>query len=239
MNKLVKDARKAYDDFEFHVIYHDLSDFCTIQLSKLYIDITKDRVYAEGAASRARRSAQTAMYHIVSSMTRLMAPLLAFTAEEIWQAMPHKASDKKESIFLNEMPAYDDSLAFADLTARFDTLFDLREHVMKALELARAEKRIGKSLDAKVTVYAPNDPAYALLDSFRAELPTLFIVSQVELLKAAAPEGTVIEDGAPFGVVVSAAEGEKCDRCWNYTTDAFHDGEEGCLCPRCRRVLGL
>ena len=239
MNKLVKDARKAYDDFEFHVIYHDLSDFCTIQLSKLYIDITKDRVYAEGAASRARRSAQTAMYHIVSSMTRLMAPLLAFTAEEIWQAMPHKASDKKESIFLNEMPAYDDSLAFADLTARFDAIFALREHVMKALELARAEKRIGKSLDAKVTVYAPDAAAFDTLKAFESELPTLFIVSQVTLENAAAPADVVTEEGAPIAVAVSAAEGEKCDRCWNYTTDAFHDGEEGCLCPRCKAVLGL
>ena len=110
---------------------------------------------------------------------------------------------------------------------------------MKALELARAEKRIGKSLDAKVTVYAPNDPAYALLADFEAELPTLFIVSQVTLCKAAAPEGTVIEDGAPCGVAVEAAAGEKCDRCWNFSTEAFHDAEGGCLCPRCKAVLGL
>ncbi len=239
MNTLVKSARKAYDDFEFHVIYHDLSDFCTIQLSKLYIDITKDRVYAEGAASRARRSAQTAMYHIVSAMTRLMAPLLAFTAEEIWQAMPHKASDKKESIFLNEMPVFDEALTFEDLTARFDALFALRENVMKALELARAEKRIGKSLDAKVTVYAPDAAAFETLKAFEAELPTLFIVSQVALENTAAPADAVIEEGAAIAVKVDAAEGEKCDRCWNYTTAGFHDGEDGCLCPRCKTVLGL
>ena len=238
MNKLVKNAREAYNDFEFHAIYHDLSDFCTIQLSKLYIDITKDRVYAEGAASRERRSAQTAMYHIVSSMTRLMAPLLAFTAEEIWQAMPHKASDNKESIFLNEMPAFDEALSFADVTARFDAIFALREHVMKALELARAEKRIGKSLDAKVTVYAEG-AAFDTLKAFESELPTLFIVSQVALCNAAAPAGVVAEEGAPIAVAVCAAEGEKCDRCWNYTTEGFHDGEEGVLCPRCKAVLGL
>ncbi len=239
MNKLVKNAREAYNDFEFHVIYHDLSDFCTIQLSKLYIDITKDRVYAEGAASRERRAAQTAMYYIVSSMTRLMAPLLAFTSEEIWQAMPHKASDKKESIFLNEMPAYNASLDFADVTARFDAIFALRDHVMKALELARAEKRIGKSLDAKVTVYAPDAAAFDTLKAFESELPTLFIVSQVALENAAAPADLATEEGAPIAVKVDTAEGEKCDRCWNYTKDAFHDGEEGVLCPRCRRVLGL
>ena len=109
---------------------------------------------------------------------------------------------------------------------------------MKSLELARAEKRIGKSLDAKITVYAPDADVYGLLDSFRAELPTIFIVSQVELCHAAAPAGTVIEEG-PIGVVVEAAEGEKCDRCWNFTKEPFHDDEGGCLCPRCKSVLGL
>ena len=239
MNDLVKKARAAYEGYEYHIIYHAICDFCTTELSKLYIDITKDRVYGEAAASKARRSAQTAMYYIVSAMTRLMAPLLAFTAEEIWQAMPHCAGDVKESVFLNDMPVFDEALTFPQITAHYNELFALREHVMKALELARAEKRIGKSLDAKVTVYAPNDPAYSLLESFKEELPALFIVSQVELCREAAPEGTVIEDDAPFGVVVSAAEGEKCDRCWNYTTSGFHDGEDGCLCPRCKAVLGL
>ena len=239
MNELVKKARAAYDNFEYHIIYHALCDFCTTELSKLYIDITKDRVYGEAAASKARRSAQTAMYYIVSAMTRLMAPLLAFTAEEIWQAMPRRAGDVKESVFLNDMPAYDESLARPEIAAEWDKLFELREYVMKALELARAEKRIGKSLDAKVAVYAPDAAAFDLLKAFEAELPTLFIVSQVELLNAAAPEGAVMEEGAPIAVAVAAADGEKCDRCWNYTTNGFHDGEDGCLCPRCKAVLGL
>ena len=238
MNALTRTVRTAYEDFEFHVIYHAINDFCTTQLSKLYIDITKDRVYAEAAASRARRAAQSAMYYIISGLTRLMAPLLAFTAEEIWQAMPHRAADVKESVFLNDMPTFDEALTFPEIAAHYEELFASREHVMKALELARAEKRIGKSLDAKVTVYA-TDAAYKLLSDFEAELPTLFIVSQVALVNAAAPEGTVTEEGAPFGVVVEAAEGEKCDRCWNYTVNAYHDGEDGCLCPRCKAVLGL
>ncbi|MBQ3482885.1 MAG: isoleucine--tRNA ligase [Clostridia bacterium] len=238
MNELVKTARRAYNTYEFHVIYHGLCNFCTVELSKLYIDITKDRVYAEAADSKARRSAQTAMYYIVHAMTRLMAPLLAFTAEEIWQAMPHKASDVKESVFLNDMPDFDESLVFADVTTRWDELFALREPVMKALELARAEKRIGKSLDAKVTVFAPDTKAYDLLAAFESELPTVFIVSQVELEKAAAPAGTVIEEGSPIGVVVAAAEGEKCDRCWNFTQNGTKDSEGGCLCPRCKSVLG-
>ncbi len=237
MNDLVRSARESYDAYEFHTIYHEVNNFCTVELSKLYIDITKDRVYAEAADSKARRSAQTAMYYIISALTRLVAPLLAFTAEEIWQAMPRAEGDVAESVFLNDLPAADEALAFPEVRAKWDRLFSLREPVMKALELARAEKRIGKSLDAAVTVYAPDAEVYALLDAFRAELPTVFIVSQVELLQAAAPAGTVIEDGAPIGVVVEAAAGEKCDRCWNYTTEGTMD-EDGCLCPRCRRVLG-
>ena len=238
MNALVKEAREAYEDYEFHVIYHAVSDFCTVELSKLYIDITKDRVYTEAADSKARRSAQTAMYYIISSLTRLVAPLLAFTAEEIWQSMPHKASDKKQSVFLNEMPAFDEALTFPEVTARYNELLTLRESVMKALELARAEKRIGKSLDAKVTVFAEGDADYALLSRFEQELPTLFIVSQVELVKAAAPESAVLDE-SPVGVLVEAAEGEKCDRCWNFTKQPYRDDEQGCLCPRCRQVLGL
>ena len=237
MNELVRNARRAYDDFEFHVIYHDLNDFCTINLSKLYIDITKDRVYAERADSLARRAAQTAMYYIISAMTRLMAPLLSFTAEEIWQAMPHTVSDRTESVFLNEMPAYDERLAFSELDT-YPAFFALREHVMKALELSRAEKRIGKSLDAKITIYAPDADTFAMLKAFENELPTFCIVSQVKLVNATAPVDAVAEEGAPIAVLVDVADGEKCDRCWNYTTEPYHDGEEGCLCPRCRAVIG-
>ncbi|MBR2311906.1 MAG: isoleucine--tRNA ligase [Clostridia bacterium] len=238
MNDLVKRAREAYDAYEFHTIYHEVNNFCTVELSKLYIDITKDRVYAEAAASKARRSAQTAMYYIINALTRILAPLISFTAEEIWQAMPHAEGDNATSVFLNDLPAYDEALAFPAVRAKWDQLFVLREPVMKALEIARADKRIGKSLDAAVTVYAPDAAVYALLSNFRAELPTVFIVSQVELKNAAAPAGTVVEEGAPIAVVVDAAAGEKCDRCWNYTTAGTVTEEDGCLCPRCREVLG-
>jgi isoleucyl-tRNA synthetase len=237
MNELTRVVREAYDSFEFHTIYHEVNNFCTVELSKLYIDITKDRVYAEAADSKARRSAQTAMYFIISGLTRLLAPLLSFTAEEIWQAMPHRASDLCESVYLNDMPAFDEALTFSEVTERWNALFALRENVMKALELARAEKRIGKSLDAKVTVYAADEKTFALLDAHRDELPTVFIVSQVELVKGETPAEAVIED-SPIGVLVVEAEGEKCDRCWNYTVNGFKDGEDGCLCPRCRAVLG-
>ena len=177
------------------------------------------------------------MYYIISTLTRLLAPLISFTAEEIWQAMPRAEGDVAESVFLNDLPAFDEALTFADVREKWDRLFALREPVMKALELARAEKRIGKSLDAAVTVYAPEAESFALLNAFVAELPTVFIVSQVKLENAAAPESAVVEEGYPIGVIVSEAAGEKCDRCWNYTTEGVSNEEDGCLCPRCRAVL--
>ena len=133
--------RRAYDDYEFHIVYHAINNFCTVEMSKLYVDITKDRLYVEPAASMARRSAQTTMYLILSALTRLVAPLLAFTAEEIWLAMPHLATDERESVFLNLMPSYKPEWEFDSVASRYTALFDLRETVMKALEIARADKK--------------------------------------------------------------------------------------------------
>ena len=119
MNDLTKTVLRAYDEYEFHIVYHEIGNFCTTELSKLYIDITKDRVYTEKADSLARRSAQTVMYFVLSGMIRLLAPVLAFTAEEMWQAIPHAASDIKESVYLNDMPAYDAALAYGEIRARW------------------------------------------------------------------------------------------------------------------------
>ena len=236
-NKLVGEVRDAFDGYEFHIAYHALNNFCTIDLSKLYVDITKDRVYTERADSQARRSAQTAMYIIISGMTHLMAPIISFTAEEIWQSMPHASSDKKESIFLNDMPAYDASLE-SDSTNSWDELFDLRDDVMKALELARAEKLIGKSLDAKVTVYTTDAAAYALLSDFANDLATVYITSSAEVVNAAAPEGAVVGEDGRIAVVVAPADGCKCDRCWAYSEKGIREGDNF-LCERCKNILEL
>ena len=236
-NKLVGEVREAFDGYEFHIAYHALNNFCTVDLSKLYVDITKDRVYTERADSRARRSAQTAMYIIISGMTRLMAPIISFTAEEIWQSMPHASTDKKESVFLNDMPAYDASLE-SDGTKSWDDLFALRDDVMKALELARAEKLIGKSLDAKVTVYTEDDAAYELLSAFAGDLATVYITSAAEVVKGAAPEGAVAGEDGRISVVVAPADGCKCDRCWAYAKDGIREGDNF-LCARCQSILEL
>ncbi len=233
LNVLVKNCIEAYDRYAFHIVYHTISDFCVLELSKLYIDITKDRLYTERADSKARRSAQTAMYIILDALTRLVAPILAFTSDEIWASMPHKAEDNDLSVYLNDMPKVNDAYSFPELEARYEALFSIRDDVMKALENARADKLIGKSLDAKVTIYTDDAEKKALLESFGDELATIFITSQV-VLSDVAPE-SAFEGG--IGVKVEVAEGCKCDRCWMYSTEG-KQVEDGFLCFRCAEAVG-
>ena len=239
MNDLTKTVLRAYDEYEFHIVYHEIGNFCTTELSKLYIDITKDRVYTEKADSLARRSAQTVMYFVLSGMIRLLAPVLAFTAEEMWQAIPHAASDIKESVYLNDMPAYDAALAYGEIRARWDKLFEMRDDVMKALELARAEKMVGKSLEAKITLYTKDAEQMTLLEGFGKELNTVFIVSGVKLSGEDASEGALTDGASGIGVLVEPADGCKCDRCWSYSEDGVKTEDGGFLCARCKTILGL
>ena len=236
-NALTKQVRDAYNSYEFHLISHGVVNFCTTELSKLYIDITKDRVYTERADSPARRSAQTAMYLVLSSLVRLLAPVIAFTAEEMWQAIPHAKGDNVESVFLNPMPECDEKLAFEEIVEKWNRLFAMRDDVMKALEIARAEKKVGKSLEAKITVYTKDSSLYTFLQDFGKELNTVFIVSGVTLSMEDAPEGAYTE--GEVGVLVEGADGCKCERCWSYSTEGVSDGEGGFLCERCKNILSL
>ncbi len=237
LNALVKVCREGYDSFQFHTVYHSINNFCTVDMSKLYIDIIKDRVYVEKADSAARRSAQTVLYAVVSAMTRLVAPLLAFTGEEIWQAMPHRASDDARSVFLNPLPEYKEEYEF-DGAEKWEKLFDLRDDVMKALEIARAEKSIGKSLDAKVTVYTEDGDTGRLLAMFSPkELATVFITSGAGVVNGPAPDSAYRpEDGRPIGVTVANADGHRCDRCWCYSVEGLFDGDSF-LCERCAKIV--
>lgn len=238
LNALIKTARNGYETYQFHLVYHAVNNFCTIDMSKLYIDITKDRVYVEKSDSPARRSAQSAMYRIISALDRIIAPMLAFTAEEIWQAMPHSAADNKMSVYLNDLPTASAEYEF-DGAEKWEQLFDLRDDIMKALELARAEKRIGKSLDAKITVYTSDQEILKLLGEFtEAELATVFITSGAHVVNGESPEGAFKpDDGKQIGVIVEPADGEKCDRCWCYSTHG-EKTEEGFICDRCKKILG-
>ena len=232
LNKLVKEVREAYEDCQFHNVYHAISNFCTIEMSKLYIDITKDRTYACAKDSFERRCAQTAMYKILSALTLMVSPILAFTADEIWRTMSHVPSHDVRNVLLNDMPTYDESEPFAAEEARYEKLFELRDSVLSALEVARAQKLIGKSLEAKVSITA-DAQTYDFLNSFDTdELSDVFIVSGTELVKGAVAEGEAVR------VEVARADGEKCARCWKHSVDAIPvDGEH--ICPRCKRILGI
>ncbi|MGM9643277.1 MAG: isoleucine--tRNA ligase [Eubacteriales bacterium] len=236
LDALCATVREAYDSYSFHIVYHAINNFCTVDMSKLYIDITKDRVYVEQPTSEARRSAQTALYYIISAMVRMIAPILSFTAEEIWQAMPHASTDNKTSVFLSEMPSAEPKYAF-DGAARWEQFFGLRDDVMKALEFARADKTIGKSLDAKVEIYTEDKEVLELLAKFtEEELKTVFITSGAGVKNGAAPEDAYLPEDGKLAVLVQPADGERCDRCWCYSTEG-EKTEDGFICARCKRIV--
>ena len=236
LNELGRAVRGYYNKYEFHGVYRSIYNFCVVDLSNFYFDIIKDRLYC--ADEKSRRSAQTALYHILSGMTRLMAPILAFTSDEIWAAMPHAAALNAESVLLNDMPDFDEALALSEAEqARWDAAIALRTDVNKALEIARGEKRIGKSLEAAVKLYFDGDEAQKLwrgpLGSFDThDLETICIVSHVDAVLGGG-EGYHGEAVSGLTVAVESAQGEKCQRCWKFDTQVGEDG----LCPRCRAVL--
>ncbi len=229
LNKLIKEVREAYEACQFHIVYHAVSNFCTTEMSKLYIDISKDRTYVDKKDGKGRRAAQTTMYTVLSALTRLISPILAYTSEEIWQTMPHLSSDDKRSVLLSDMPVYDEREPFAEAERKYNALFELRDTVLSALESARTSGMIGKSLEAKVVLTAGGEQ-YDFLSSFGTEeLSDVFIVSQTELIRDNVPELTV---------EVFPADGEKCARCWKHSEGSVDvDGEH--ICPRCKKILGL
>ncbi len=238
LNGLIEAAFKAYDNFEFHVITHAINDFCVVELSNFYLDILKDRLYCEEKNGLKRRSAQTALYLIVDALARMYAPILAFTCDEIWQAMPHRDEDDKRNILLNEMVKPYTAYALDEAAmAKWDTLIALRSDVNGVLEAARAEKRIGKALEAHVALYAQDEAAKAAVEAVKElNLAELFIVSHVVLESAGAKEENVCGKGANFPgltIEVLPAAGEKCPRCWMHSVEADENG----LCPRCAAVM--
>ncbi len=241
LNQLIEEAEKAYQDYEFHVVSHAVNDFCVVELSSFYLDIIKDRLYCEGTDSLQRRSAQTALFLILDSMTKMFAPILAFTCDEIWQAMPHRAEDDKRNVLLNDMNKPFSAYALSgEELARWDKLIALRNDVNGVLEQARASKRIGKSLEASVTLKAEDEDAKELVESVSdMNLAELFIVSRCLTGEDAPVEAEAVTGksaGHPgLTVAVIEAPGTKCPRCWMHSEQP----QEGTgLCPRCARVVG-
>lgn len=222
MRELTATVQGYYNKYEFHGVYRSIYNFCVVDLSNFYFDIIKDRLYCGDSAGR--RSARTALYQILDGMTRLVAPILAFTSEEIWEAMPHRATDNNESVLLNDLPKAEDLPALSEAEgARWAALAAAREDVNKALEAARTEKTIGKSLEAAIVV--SGDHAKALAGENESFLAEIFIVSKVTL------------DPSAQGVKVTAAQGEKCERCWMVSEDVGSDHDHPTLCPRCAHVV--
>jgi isoleucyl-tRNA synthetase len=234
---LVRDCRKWYDDFEFHRAYHAIHDFCAIELSAFYFDVLKDRLYTFAPNNRGRRSAQAAVYRIASALLRLIAPILVFTAEEVWKFLPG-AINEAESVHMALFPAAEDlERAIDDPRAKtWDRLLAIREEVLKALEPLRAAKTISANLEARVVLHASGDLA-GVLQKYASFLPGLFIVSQVSV-EAGLSNGT----GSPTGLAdlkihAEKAQGAKCDRCWNYSVHVGENSEFPTLCERCVAAL--
>ena len=228
------DVRQAYGDFAFHKIYHRLNHFCIVDLSAFYFDVLKDRLYIFAPKSKARRSAQTATWKIGETLARLLAPIMTFTCEEVWQYLP-KTGSQEESVHLAQFPGANDILGGgakddAKADEEWSRLRSVRDEVLKALEAARNNKLIGTGREALVAITA-SDPLYSLLHRYADQLRYLFIVSQVSLAQGSG-NGT-----GSVKLEVKKADGAKCERCWNYSTRVGEDKAYPTICERCSAVL--
>ena len=235
LGDVIQSVRQWYGEYQFHKVYHALQDYCVIDLSAVYLDILKDRLYTAGRTSRPRRSAQTAIWFIAEALVRLVAPIMSFTADEIWQYLPAKPG-RPESVHLAEFPAIagffrPDAPEVQKLRSDFDGLMKIRDEVLKALEQARQDKAIGSGLEAKVTITAPAS-SYELLQQYRDDLRALLIVSAVELQRGGEGNGS-----SGIRVEIGKAPGQKCERCWNYSLHVGEDSKYPTVCERCSAVL--
>lgn len=222
LNILIDKVKEAYDKYEFHIVYHAIHNFCVVDMSNFYLDVLKDRLYTEKADSKARRAAQTSIYIILNAMTRMIAPILAYTSDEIWKYMPHSSSEKSEHVIYNEMPEKVDISIDDDFMAFWDEIHELRDDVKKSLETFIKDKTIKSSLEAKVTIAASGDKL-AFLKKAENELATAFIVSEVK----------IVENSSELEIKIEKAEGEKCERCWVISKNVGENSEHPTLCSRC------
>ena len=226
LNELMAKVKAGYDSYEFHQVYHAIHNFCVVDMSNFYLDVLKDRLYTEKADSKSRRAAQTAIYIILDSMTRMLAPILAYTSDEIWKYMPHRADADAECVLFNEMPAPVEISLDADFIANWDKIHELRDTVKKQLEVAIKDKMIKASLEASVTLSA-SGTEYDFIKSVENELAAAFIVSEV----------VVTEAEGELQVAVNKAQGDKCERCWAYSKTVGENAEHPTLCARCAAVI--
>jgi isoleucyl-tRNA synthetase len=234
---------EAYEKFDFHDVFHNIYNFCVVDMSSFYLDVLKDRLYTFRSDSAERLAAQWVIYHILSTMTRLMAPILSFTAEEVWQSIRQKTKGYEQntyeieaSVFLAKFPEVHEKYHDEELEQRWDDLFMLRNEVNKALELKRAERLIGNSLEAKIILILP-DKYKSLLMQKIDSLPTFFIVSAVEISDKSFEDSYKSLEIPGIAIVVERAPGKKCQRCWNWSEFVGSFSEAPEICERCHKVL--
>ncbi|MFV0498151.1 MAG: isoleucine--tRNA ligase [Candidatus Fimivivens sp.] len=233
LSNLSNKVRKSYGTYEFYTIYHAIHNFCTVDMSNFYLDVLKDRLYVEAADSGARRAAQTTIYQILRGLTLMLAPIIPFTAEEIWRYLPKKTGDKSESVVFHEMPSATGEEVSEAFMAKWERIHEIRDSVNKVLEAARAQKKIGKSLEAKVILHAEGT-LYDLAVSVKELLPMVLIVSQVEVSNVPGGETSDI-DG--LGIEVFSADGVKCERCWSFSDTVGKNHDHATLCARCAAII--
>ncbi len=235
LDKLVRRVSEAFDQYEFHVVFHAVHNFCTIDLSNIYFDILKDKLYCNRADDHARRSAQTVLHQLINNLVALLSPILAFTSEEIWGYL--RKENMPLTVQMLEWPQGDDKCIDTDLETRIDKLLTLREVVTKALEEARVQKVIGHSLGARITIYA--EPEWQPLLTDREKIKDMLIVSQVLVLGTEAiPDDALALESVPgVAVKVHPAEGQKCERCWIIDLSVGKDENHPTLCTRCAAVV--
>jgi isoleucyl-tRNA synthetase len=227
LQKLIARIREAYGRFEFHTVYHSVQNFCAVEMSALYFDILKDRLYTFSSGSRGRKSAQTALYEILKALTCLMAPILSYTAEEVWKYVPQEPG-KTESVHLALFPEVKSEYLDDSLHERWEKIWEIRAIVTKVLEEARKEKVIGLSLDAQVHLHLP-PKVFSFIECYEKDLKSIFIVSSVTLHQS--------KDGKEVRAEVVRAEGKKCERCWNYDVSVGAYPEHPAICERCVEAI--
>ncbi|MBN2256163.1 MAG: class I tRNA ligase family protein, partial [Deltaproteobacteria bacterium] len=232
LQDVIRRVRQAYENYQFHVVYYTLHNYCTVDLSALYLDVLKDRIYTSKAESMDRRSAQSAMYIILDTMVKLLAPILTFTAEEIWESLP-SYEGKEESVHMTLFPEVNPDYRGKELGGKWQTLVTVKSEVSKAIELARQQKIIGHSLDCSVTIYGP-EKLTALLTEYLDDLRALLIVSDITVASEDSIDSPYVSpeiDGLKIGV--TKALGEKCERCWHYSTTVGSSADHPTICDRC------
>jgi isoleucyl-tRNA synthetase len=257
LQTLVGRVTKAYENFDFHEVFHVIHNFCVVDMSSIYLDILKDRLYTAKADSVERRASQWVLSEILSALTRLMAPVLSFTAEEVWGYVKNRKSRpggspeatnvksqkfeaeiqrSGESVFLSPFPEVDERFVDTELEEQWKSLLQLRDEVNKALEIKRGEKFIGNSLEARVTLYLP-EKFKTLYERYRDFLPFFFLVSEVKTSEEKLSPSYESGEIEGLHVLVERAGGRKCERCWNWSVKVGTFADEPALCERCYPVV--